>query len=68
MKNSGKRYAIYREHIKIGVREMDIKTMLEASIEVNGMRDKTTVTLSQILDRKIAIMQKEEYERWKIRN
>ncbi|MBP3930740.1 MAG: hypothetical protein J6D47_14415 [Peptostreptococcaceae bacterium] len=46
---------------------MDIKTMLEASIEVNGMRDKTTVTLSQILDKKIAILQKEEYERWKKR-
>ena len=44
---------------------MDIKTMLEASIEVNGMTSKTTVVLSQILDRKIAIMQKEEYERWK---
>ena len=44
---------------------MDIKSTLEKSIEVNGLLNKTTITLSQILDRKIAIMQKEEYERWK---
>ena len=46
---------------------MNINSMLEKSIELNGITDKTTVALSQILDRKIAIMQKEEYERWKKR-
>ena len=47
---------------------MNVNSLLEKSIELNGMTSKTTITLSQILDRKIAIMQKEEYERWKIRN
>ena len=41
---------------------MNVNSLLEKSIELNGMTSKTTVVLSQILDRKIAIMQKEEYE------
>ena len=44
---------------------MNVNSLLEKSIELNGMTSKTTVVLSQILDRKIAIMQKEEYERGK---
>ena len=53
-----------------GIKQANANTYLGAvkqQIELNGITDKTTVDLSQILDRKIAIMQKEEYERWKKR-